>query len=292
MATRLSAGAAGGGGGNDLTPLNIAPGAEDRVRGQATNLSGSHRPTTNNAGILTSVEYFADEIVLGELEKREIMGIPINRRMSLAIVACCCLSVVAVAVILAKTFSHGGSHGDSEVQHNKATISQAEGDRRYKLFQSTLEPLTGASIDGSDSPEAQALYWISYDDSAQIDPQSHIDKVTQRFVLATLYFSTGGDNWEHSFSFLSHHDECEWNHGGDSLGGAYCNDNGYVDTLVLSGLKMSGTLPKDVGLLTHLSHLDMSNNNVQEHLPSSIGLLHQLTHMDFSEYFWSWIFNI
>jgi hypothetical protein len=277
MATRLSAGLTG----KEIAPLNIAAGADDDFsRGQATNLSGSHRPTTNN--IRSQVEYFADEIVLGELEKREIMGVPINRRMSRAIVACFCVAFILLAVILGKAFSGGDDHEES---HNEVQITKAEGDMRYQLFKDALEPVTGASIATTGTPEADALAWMSYDDPAQIDPHADIDKVIQRFVLATLYLSTSGDDWEHSYSFMSHHDECEWNHSGDSTGGAYCNSKGSVDSLILASLNLDGTIPKDLGLLTQLTHLDLSHNNMHQHLPSSIGLLHQLKHLDVSEYF-------
>lgn len=232
---------------------------------------------------MSQVEYFADEIVLGELEKRQIMGVRVNRRMSLAIVACCCVSVALLGVIMAKTFSHGGSGGDEEETHNTKTISKADGDSRYSQFQSTLEPVAGGSIDEPGTPEADALYWISYDDPGALDPHAPIDKVIQRFVLATLYFSTKGSDWEHSFDFMTHHDVCDWNHQGDSKGGAYCDKNGFVDSLILTGLNLAGALPKDLGLLTHMTHLDLSNNNIEDQLPSTIGLLRKLTTLDVSK---------
>lgn len=274
MATRLSASATGG---QEVAPLNIAAGEDGQSRGQATNLSGSQAPA--NASLMTQVEYFADEMVLGELEKREIMGMPINRRMSVAIVLCCCVLVAVVMVILGKTFSGGG-----EQQMEHAKISEASGKERYMRFQNALEPLTGGSITEDGTPEEAALRWLAYDDPHQLSTDSHIDRITQRFVLATLFFATNGDTWLHWYRFMSHHDECEWNHGDDTLVGAYCNNKNFVEKLILDNLNLTGTLPRDIGLLTHMEHLDLSNNEIHSHLPSSIGILGKLTHLDISKY--------
>lgn len=275
MATRLSAGV-----GYEAAPLNIAAGAEES-RGQATNLSGSHRPSTTN-NILSQVEYFADEMVLGELEKREIMGMPINRRMSVAMVLCCCVSVVALIVIMIKAFS-GGHHEESLPQ--TANISPQEGQKRYEEIQASLEPLTGVSITQKGTPEEAALYWMAYEDPMQLSPRAHIDKLTQRFVLATLYFATNGEDWEHHYSFLSDYDECEWHHDGDAPIGVYCDTKGYVDGIILHALNLNGTLPRDIGLLTHLSHIDLAGNQIRGNLPSSLGILGELTHLDVSKCF-------
>ncbi len=279
MATRLSA---GGIGSHDMVPLNIAAGAEPPSRGQATNLSGSHRPST----VLSHVEYFADEIVLNELEKRQIMGVPITRRISLAMLGCCCLATIVVAVMLTKAFSHGssGSGGYEDQDQQPMELSAAEGKERYELFQSLLEPLVGGSVSVSGTPEASALYWMAYDDPARLNPRAKVDKVIQRFVLATLYYATNGEKWGKSYSFLSYNDECNWNHGSDSEIGAYCKaDKRFVDTLILHNNNLNGTLPRDIGLLTHLSRVDMSGNDIRGHLPSTIGLLSKLTYLDFSK---------
>ena len=281
MATRLSVGGAAN---SDLAPLNLAAGADEpgSTRAAKTNLSGSSRPAPST-NLMSQVEYFADEIVLGDLEKRQIMGVPVTRRVSLAMVGCCCVAVVVVAVMMGLGFS-----GSSESQPAASStpppvkLSYEEGQKRHEAFRSIMEPLVGTSVVQGGTPEADALFWLAYDDPAQLDPNSKVDKITQRFVLASLYFATIGDGWTNSYNFLSYQDECNWNDGSySSSPGAHCRgSDGIVDTLILPKNNLAGSLPRDLGLLTHLAHFDVSENEIRGLLPSTISLLSKLSHLD------------
>lgn len=282
MATRLSVGGATS---SDLVPLNLAAGAEPRGPPK-TNLSGSNRPT-QSTNLSSQVEYFADELVLGDMEKHQVMGVHVSRRMSRLLIVFCCIAIVVVAVILGMAFS-GGNSSDSQDESSPPPVqlSYEEGQKRYESFRIILEPMVGGSVTLGGTPEADALFWLAYDDPAQIDPHSKIDKIIQRFVLASLYYATIGDGWDESHNFLSSHDECDWNHGGSSssspLGGAFCKggDRKSVDTLILPKNNLHGSLPRDIGLLTHLSYFDVSQNEIRGLLPSTISLLSKLTHLD------------
>jgi hypothetical protein len=286
MATRLSVGGATN---SDLVPLNLAAGAEPSARGPKTNLSGSNRPPPSN--LMGQVEYFADEIVLGEIEKRQVMGVPVTRRMSRALVGGCCIATIVVAVLMGLAFS-GGNSSDSQQAPSPPPVqlSFEEGEERYEGFLSILEPMVGTKLQEGGTPEADALMWLAYDDPAQIDPHSKIDKVIQRFVLACLYFSTIGDGWEHSHNFLSYKDVCNWNNEESSsspAGGAYCKGGqGEVDTLILPKNNLAGSLPRDIGLLSLLSHLDVSENEIRGLLPSTISLLSKLSHLDVGKWWY------
>lgn len=276
MATRLSAG-----GGTQVASFNIAAG--EAAENHATNLSGSHRPTDGGGShnILSQAEYFADEMVLGGMEKREIMGVRVTRRMSLAMVACFCLASVSLIWIVSKALFGGRGEEDD---FKPATLSEKEGLERFNKILNMLEPLTGTAISEEGTPEEKALRWLAYDDPARLDPDTHIDLLTQRFVLGTLWEATEGNNWDHQYSFRSHYDVCDWNQGSSSEFGAYCNSDGFVEKLKLDSNQLNGPLPRDIGLLTHLVHLDLKINQLGDHMPSSFGLLHKLTHLDLSKF--------
>lgn len=281
---RVGSGFGGSGARNneDIEPLNnIAAGAEEDGHQPhhpaATNLSRPEEPTLMQQAQdkFRQVEQFADEMVLSEIEKHTVMGRPITRRMSLAMVAGCLAATILIIVVIVKSIS--GGNRDPSVR-----ISSAEGKERYQLFIAALEPLTGRTLTTAGSPEEQALYWLSYKDPKAIDPRTNIDKITQRFVLATLYFATNGDGWAKSCSFLSYMDECDWNDKDGGELGVKCNSEGFVEDIALSNHNLGGTLPRDFGLLTHLSHVDLSNNKMHSELPSTFGILGKLKHLDLS----------
>jgi hypothetical protein len=230
----------------------------------ATNLSGSHRPTTSL--LRHQVEYFADEMVLGELEKHEVMGLPITRRMSLSIVCCACLALIALGI--------GFGHMVAK-EENYHSMSD---EKRFDALFDMLEPLTGRDIGEVGTPEHTALMWMAVEDPAKLSPGSHIDQLVQRFVLTTIYEATQGSKWGEDYHFKTYKDVCQWNKGDDE-NGVYCT-NGVVTHLELDDLNLNGTIPRDIGLLTHLEHLNIHGNYLRQHLPSSIGMLHKLTNLD------------
>jgi hypothetical protein len=52
--------------------------------------------------------------------------------------------------------------------------------------------------------------------------------------LATLYYSTGGENWADQLNFLSEEDECTWNIPFvETTKGIMCDENGNVAAVSL-----------------------------------------------------------
>lgn len=66
----------------------------------------------------------------------------------------------------------------------------------------------GTLMDSS-TPQAKAYLWMLNDDPAQVDPCSY-SKILQRYILATLYFSSGGEEWNAANGWLTGEAECNW----------------------------------------------------------------------------------
>jgi len=66
-----------------------------------------------------------------------------------------------------------------------------------------------------------------------------------------------------------------------SWGGIACN-NGNVVSILLSGLKLSGTIPTSIGLLSSLTTLLISRNSITNSIPSELGQLRSLVSLDLS----------
>ena len=96
-----------------------------------------------------------------------------------------------------------------------------------------------------------------------------------RGVLVALYSATGGPGWEENRN---------WN-GVSSIGtwhGVETNSDGFVTELSLPENNLTGTLPAQLGDLTHLRRLVLDNNELTGRVPPELGNLGELTMLDLS----------
>ena len=97
---------------------------------------------------------------------------------------------------------------------------------------------------------------------------------TDREALVALYNTTNGENWENSDNWLSDAPLGEWE-------GVVTNDDGRVTELNLNdNVNLGGELPAELGSLSNLETLDLSNNNLGGELPAELGSLSNLTVLD------------
>jgi Leucine-rich repeat (LRR) protein len=130
------------------------------------------------------------------------------------------------------------------------------------------------------TPRGMAFDWLVNNKEANPDltAQSEYTKV-QRYALATLYYSTGGDTWSNKTNWLSNLDACQWWSGSGSGCGVFSNN---ITILDLDDNNVQGVLPNDLGLLTSLTAISIRNPtsstpDIGGSLPSSLGLLTSLT---------------
>ncbi len=110
--------------------------------------------------------------------------------------------------------------------------------------------LASASLDGGaalrtpSTPQNMALNWLA--GNANLGSYTDQKKI-QRFVLATLYFITDGDNWLVRTNWLSDRDECtDWYHDAE---GPFCV-GGAVGELDFHGNNLAGKIPVELALLS------------------------------------------
>ena len=156
-------------------------------------------------------------------------------------------------------------------------------DTREDLIQilSIVSPDSLGAISNETSPQFKAMEWLSEDPNYRA---YSFDSVIQRWVLATLYFSTSGDLWKrkrgqvrlsHSTDWLTYSHECKWysTHYHNT-----CDKNGKIVTIHLANCGLVGTLPTELGLLSdHLKNLYLPSNSIQGTIPSEFG---SMTHME------------
>eukprot|EP00538_Stauroneis_constricta_P011368 CAMPEP_0119549614 /NCGR_PEP_ID=MMETSP1352-20130426/3272_1 /TAXON_ID=265584 /ORGANISM="Stauroneis constricta, Strain CCMP1120" /LENGTH=675 /DNA_ID=CAMNT_0007595209 /DNA_START=143 /DNA_END=2167 /DNA_ORIENTATION=+ len=126
-----------------------------------------------------------------------------------------------------------------------------------------LQPdIHDGSMTEAGTPQHKALKWVVADDPLQLAVDSKEFRL--RYLLAAVYFSTGGDTtWKTTkvtnHGWLSGDHVCEWS-------GIVCSIHRDPYELNVTDFGLSGTIPleiMDVGLLT----LDMSHNSIGGTIP-------------------------
>ena len=131
------------------------------------------------------------------------------------------------------------------------------------------------TLDDSTTPQGRALHWLLRRDERLLQPDD--PSLTQRYVMAVLYFSTNGDKWskcsaeappeECGFSsyyrdnyqpFLSQASECVWGHW---LANA-CDRDGHISTIRIPNNNLAGPLPPELAALPELRRIDLSQNKL------------------------------
>ncbi|CAB9502108.1 serine threonine-protein kinase BRI1-like [Seminavis robusta] len=124
-------------------------------------------------------------------------------------------------------------------------------------------------LEDPNSPQYQAADWMANEDESELDldGDTNLPAITQRYVLMVFYFAMGGPNWAHGLNFLEPVNECEWNLDaivGDGLPRTYgftCfGDTGTVRRLYMPPNFLEGSFPMELSYLTHLEDLFAFNN--------------------------------
>eukprot|EP00934_Nitzschia_sp_Nitz4_P004355 Nitzschia sp. Nitz4//scaffold200_size39268//25745//29320//NITZ4_007621-RA/size39268-processed-gene-0.18-mRNA-1//-1//CDS//3329541301//4345//frame0 len=119
------------------------------------------------------------------------------------------------------------------------------------LEDNLLEFLVSHSYDGGEAllnsltPQHEAFTWLAMNN--KLSDYSD-QRLLQRYALATLYYSTDGDNWFFSDDWLSDEDECDWY---SKSARATCSKDGAYVNLELNFNNMNGVLPPELGLLSN-----------------------------------------
>ena len=112
---------------------------------------------------------------------------------------------------------------------------------RYSIFRKILSDLSSGDCLFSDesSPQFLALEWLVYNDLSALEVEnSTINELSERYIMALLYFATTGDNWTWEYRFLSDTSICEWNFvdQNDNTGGVFCDANGSISDINIGTL--------------------------------------------------------
>ncbi|MCZ0934884.1 MAG: Ig-like domain-containing protein, partial [Gemmatimonadetes bacterium] len=100
--------------------------------------------------------------------------------------------------------------------------------------------------------------------------------LTDRDILASLYWNSDGPNWRRSNGWLTEAPLSAWH-------GVTTDDAGRVVGLSLSYNRGSGTLPPAIGQLAELEVLNLAGNGLSGEIPAELGKLTQLRILHLAE---------
>ena len=124
------------------------------------------------------------------------------------------------------------------------------------------------SLEDPSSPQSKAIDWLVQDELEHGNGWDEVE-LTQRYVLAVLYHSTGGENWSKAASWVFQTSSvCLWR-----SSAIRCNESGEITSLYLLSLNLRGTIPVELGALTALENLHLYANSLTGTIPSELGLL-------------------
>ena len=96
-----------------------------------------------------------------------------------------------------------------------------------------------------------------------------------RAVLVALYEATDGANWGDNTNWLSEAPLYEW-------AGVKTDEEGRVFSLDLSGNRLTGSIPAELGQLQHLVQLVLYSNGLTGSIPAELGQLQNLIYLNLS----------
>jgi hypothetical protein len=290
-------------------PRPLSPGAY-RVRpGRASQRAASSDSTTNviannepardsDTPMVEASLVVDDEVRHPEPVSPLVEATPIRRRRQIVAVSIAVLLLVAIIVGVTTGLLLNPRTPSPTAAPTIPPTSEPGG-----MFLQSLPPYTRASLLNETSPQSRAFNWVTMNDTVPWRDEPNATarrqfRMLQRFVLATLYYSTGGETiWLERGNWLNRTgSECEWR---GCCCGTECKQFEYdvsmddyfgdeSNSTVLTGIFLSdnnlvGPLPREMWLLRNLQRLDLNRNTIQASIPSHVAELRALVTLRLAE---------
>ena len=141
---------------------------------------------------------------------------------------------------------------------------------RSELIKNRVNSISSKVLsDDTQSARSDALYWMTNDDTTNLDVDS--DEFRDRYILVLFYFyqTSMWTNGEETWTTRNKH-HCYWY-------GIVCDANKNVVSVELPSNNLSGEIPYEFGQMSHLKKINLSSNNIGGTLPTEVLNLNSLT---------------
>ena len=244
----------------------------------------------------TSDEFHTDELPEA-VEYSRTRRKKITPEMSMAFSCGLCVLILGIVLLVVYLASSSKSANTTGRIANETTMAPTFAPVENKLLM-LLSNETIQKLRYDDSPQTRAVQWMKEDPNLEDYSEG---RLVQRFALATLYFSTGGDTWYNMTHWLSTDiHECfwfagsnphMWGYGGEedplyevssamrpcrNMSNVYDDEGGKYEHIWLSQNNLEGSIPRELYLLTSLRSISILGNKLEGTLSTSIGQLRAL----------------
>jgi hypothetical protein len=224
-------------------------------------------------GDIETAEVTKPELVIEPVKVRDppivVEGMPVRRKRRRRIVIVVGLAVAAVIVAVVVSVSVTMTRKSKSRSASNGLVAPID---LVDEFRASLPVSTALAMDDKTTAQHRALQWLTSPDRPPYRVQnSPLARMTQQFVLATLYYATDGDKWLVNTGWLDPTlSECEWF-------GCNCTAAGWVQGIDLVSNQLQGPIPKELSLLSPaLELLVVFSNELTGTIPFEIGLLTKL----------------
>lgn len=185
-----------------------------------------------------------------------------------------CLIVVVVVAVLTALIISGKTSKEKNLEFSSPQSQQEADSTNYSLFQEGLPFAAIKVIEEVGSPYYLANIWMRKDEN--LNSYSKL-RQRQRFILASLYYGTGGDSWFQNDNWLSYDiSECDWYYqtsDEEMQGIPVCDENDNLLSLGVASNNLQGIFPVLTPFLSqpflpHIRAVDISHNNLSGVTPA------------------------
>jgi len=130
-----------------------------------------------------------------------------------------------------------------------------------------------ANLEDAMSPQYRALEWVKSNPPSFEEMNNLPWKLRQKYVLAVLYYSTDGINWDDNTGWLTPgSNECDWFSTTASGDFSACDDAGKFAEINLRLNNLRGTIPPEIVLIAdQLNSITINGNSLSGTIPSILG---------------------
>jgi hypothetical protein len=188
-----------------------------------------------------------------------------------------CMTVGTLALVLPKLIMTATTATKTTTTSDDDLLAVYK--ERYSLFRTLLAPHAAPGVLALPrAPQARALQWLVFADRSipTNAPVVTQQRLLQRYALLTLYYTCVGDYWKGVFEGQplwveqGNVHECDFT-------AVTCDNNGRIVAVTAPEAGWVGQLPAEVGLWSHLTSLDLRQNELQGTIP--LGLFQGLTNL-------------
>ncbi|KAL7427572.1 hypothetical protein ACHAXM_000910 [Skeletonema potamos] len=195
---------------------------------------------------------------------------------------CALLIVIAIVVPTALTLSNQNEAVSRRPQPGLTDKEINELARQQRLSD-ILTPLSSKEdLENPNSPQSKALAWLLGPMHTFMDPDRNITMlqhgvpakqvIEERYVMATLYYSLGGEEWTKQDYFLNAVPTRKWS--SDLL---QADEKGLITGIFLGENNLQGVIPPEIQYLQRLQHFHIQKNFVNGTVPVQMKQMTSLT---------------